>query len=347
MARYLGGVMDVLLFDGTNLIADAKTLTESTVSCSSDSVEVRGGQGYKLFGKYYHTATFNVTLTDAQFRLDYLALKVGSDVEYGADVFTTESIILDADGKGTVQGTPIKFEEMLVGYVHKVGSDKVQKITFDETDGKTFTFVGGEEGEEVCVKYLHTNLSAKKLIISSNFVPKTVHLVGRVQEFEDGNLIGYVNFDVPKYQLDAGFELSMSANGVSSTNLSGSALAVESATCDGTAGYYCILSEEELNRSWKDEVAEMVAIPEEIELNMSAGEVDETIICKALFDNGVLPLLIPANELNFTINAGDAGIATVDSNGKVTAVGTGQTSCEITVVDRDDVRDVVNITVLA
>ena len=346
MARYLGGVMDVLLFDGTNLIADAKTLTESTVSCSSDSVEVRGGQGYKLFGKYYHTASFNVTLTDAQFRLDYLALKVGSDVEYGADVFTTESVILDANGQGTVQGTPIKFEEMLVGYVHRVGSDKVQKIEFDPTDGKTFTFVGGLDGEEVCVKYLHTNLSAKKLIISSNFVPKTVHLVGRVQEFEDGNLIGYVNFDVPKYQLDAGFEISMSANGVSSTNLSGSAIAVESESCDGTAGYYCILSEEELNHSWKDDAVEIVAIPEEIEINMAAGAVDETIICKALFDNGILPLLIPASDLIFSIDVAAANIATVDATGKVTAIGAGTTSCEITVVDRDDLRDVVNVTVI-
>ena len=91
---------------------------------------------------------------------------------------------------------------------------------------------------------------------------------------------------------------------------------------------------------------EIVAIPEEIEINMAAGQVDETIICKALFDNGILPLLIPASELIFSIDVADAGIATVDATGKVTAVGAGAATCEITVVDRNDLRDVVNVTVI-
>ena len=55
----------------------------------------------KLYGRYAHTSTFDLKLTDAMFSLEYLAMNTGSDVELGGDAMKDEKLTV-SEGKVTL-----------------------------------------------------------------------------------------------------------------------------------------------------------------------------------------------------------------------------------------------------
>lgn len=67
MARhFMAGVGTAELFTADNqLFATAKTLTDSSITVGVQAEEVRAGAGAALRGKFYHSTTFDLTLTDA------------------------------------------------------------------------------------------------------------------------------------------------------------------------------------------------------------------------------------------------------------------------------------------
>ena len=68
MARLImAGVATVDMFDGDKLFGSATTLTESSLNIGISAEDVRGGEGAGLLGRYFHTSTFELTLTDALF----------------------------------------------------------------------------------------------------------------------------------------------------------------------------------------------------------------------------------------------------------------------------------------
>ena len=89
---FLAGVANAEIFKGNDLFATAKTLIDSSITIGVSAEDIRAGQGAKLYGKYFHTSTFDLKMTDAMFRLEYIAANVGSDLELGGDVFTEEEI---------------------------------------------------------------------------------------------------------------------------------------------------------------------------------------------------------------------------------------------------------------
>ncbi len=107
---FLAGVATVELLKEDQLFATAKTLLDTSITIDVSEQEVRGGQGNKLFGKYFHTSKFDAKLTDTMFRLEYLAANIGSDITVGSNMFTEEEITLGAGGAGTIVGTPVDFE---------------------------------------------------------------------------------------------------------------------------------------------------------------------------------------------------------------------------------------------
>ena len=61
---FLAGVANVALFAGDNLIANSTTLIDSSFTIGASAEDVRGGSGNQLLGKYFHTSTFDINLTD-------------------------------------------------------------------------------------------------------------------------------------------------------------------------------------------------------------------------------------------------------------------------------------------
>ena len=241
MARLImAGVATVDMFDGDNLFGTATTLTESSLNIGISAEDVRGGEGAGLLGRYFHTSTFELTLTDALFNLEYIAKSVGAEIQTGADVMMNEQ--LTADNKVITlskSAKPLGCGDVMAWY--KAPADEKWTAAAVDNNNKINVPADGD----YCVKYFYTNAAASKLRIASDFVPATLRLVLKENLYAAGETnnsqtkVGYVLINIPRFQLDGSQELSMSMTGASTTSLKGMALISDGcdAGCEG-AGYY-------------------------------------------------------------------------------------------------------------
>lgn len=350
MPNFIAGVATVDMFKGDQLIASAKTLMDSSISLGSSNEEVRGGIGNALYGKYYHTSTFDITLTDIMFKLEYIAFQTGSTITNGADIYDSEQVTIGQGGAGTVSGTPASFGNYgTIGWASKPGSDLYSQITFE---GKDFTIANANEGDIYCVKYVSKDISARQIVVSSAFVPDTVRLVmtgnlysgsentNVVSAAKSATIAGKFQVEVPRFQFSGTQEISMTASGVANTPLTGSALANDSISCD-SSGYYAIISEKIYGTNWYDNIIDIAVAGGEIELAVQG---TETLVVKAIPASGSA-FTVSNSNLTFTSKSDE--IATVDETGKVTAIATGSTAIIVTIADKPGIEGVAYITVTA
>lgn len=347
--QFLAGAATVDMLVGDQLIATATTLLDSSITVGSTAEEVRGGPGAKLLGKYYHTSTFDINLTDVLFKLEYFAFQTGSAIQQIADVFTSEQVTLGAGGSGTITGTPAVYQSYgTIGWAAKPGSDAYQKITFTE---KAFTVAGAKEGDIYCVKYISTDNAARQITISSSFIPSEVTLVmtanlyragGRGEnDVNNSSKIGIVQVLVPRFQFNGSMELSMTSTGVANSPIAGSALDNPSADCsDG--GYYAIITEQLSGSSWYDNVFALAIEDSDIELATTTGTATLSVYALPLNGAAFKP---PYEDLTFTSAAN--GTATVSQEGVVTGVAEGNTTVTVSIKNKVGVEAIANITVPA
>ena len=62
-----------------------------------------------ILGKYFHDTAMELTLTDALFSLEYLALNVGGTISASANVLTMEQVTTTVADQITVVYTPQNF----------------------------------------------------------------------------------------------------------------------------------------------------------------------------------------------------------------------------------------------
>lgn len=347
--QFLAGAATVDMLVGDQLIATATTLLDSSITVGSTAEEVRGGPGAKLLGKYYHTSTFDINLTDVLFKLEYFAFQTGSAIQQIADVFTSEQVTLGAGGSGTITGTPAVYQSYgTIGWAAKPGSDAYQKITFTE---KAFTVAGAKEGDIYCVKYISTDNAARQITISSSFIPSEVTLVmtanlyragGRGEnDVNNSSKIGIVQVLVPRFQFNGSMELSMTSTGVANSPIAGSALDNPFADCsDG--GYYAIITEQLSGSSWYDNVFALAIEDSDIELATTTGTATLSVYALPLNGAAFKP---PYEDLTFTSAAN--GTATVTQEGVVTGVAQGSTTVTVSIKNKAGVEAIANITVPA
>lgn len=344
---FIGGVMTADLYAGDELFSTAKTLLDSSITISVDSAEVRGGVGHKLFGKYFHTSKFDMKFTDAMWRLEYVAKNIGSSITMGGDAFVQESVVLTTGASGTVVGTPVAFGTYgTIGWVALPNTTTWQKVSFT---GSTFTSPVGISGDTVCVKYIKNESAARKLIVSANIIPDTIHVIGKVGLFagDSSNLaastkVGVVQFEIPRFLLNGSQDISMTSNGVSNTPLSGSALEVSSATCDGD-GYYAIITEILNSSNWYDSCYALAVVDDSITLDTTT--TTATLDVRALYNNAMPN---KPNYADLTFTSSTPATATVNASGVVTKVGTtGTTIITVTITNKNTISAQADVTVSA
>lgn len=343
MSYFLAGVATAELFAGDQLFSVAKTLIDSSITIGVSSEDIRGGEGAKLFGKYYHTSTFDAKFTDAMFKLEYIAKNVGSNITVGGDGTTTETVTLLAGGNGAVIGTPVDFAGYgTIGWVALPNSDTWTKVTFT---GQAFAVPGAAINDVYCVKYVKNNAAGRKLIVSANIIPDTIRVEMTASLFsgDSSNLsaatkIGVVKVIIPRFILNGSTELTMNMTGASQTPLSGSALANDSATCTSSA-YYAEILEVLDSVTWKD-LTNYLAV--------SDSDIDITHPGTQLLD----VYAIPFNGLSFkpavadlTFTSTVVGKATVSAAGLVTSVASGSTDIIVTVAGYPNLQAVAVVTV--
>lgn len=228
------------LFDGERLVASANTLIDSGITIGLSFEDVRAGIGNKLYGRYAHTSTFDLKLTDAMFNLEYLAMNTGSDISLGGDVMVDEELTSTAK-KIKLSKTAVAISGSKVyAYAKKSGTDNV----YDKYDVSETNEIEVPVDGTYCIRYMYTNDLASRMIINANFIPKTLTLIleanlysGGSCDIETSTLAGKVTIKVPRFMLNGSQELSLTASGVANTSIEGTALASGCAGCSGDGVY--------------------------------------------------------------------------------------------------------------
>ena len=237
---FIAGVGNATLFDGERLVASANTLIDSGITIGLSFEDIRAGIGNKLYGRYAHTSTFDLKLTDAMFNLEYLAMNTGSDISLGGDVMVDEELTSTAK-KITLSKTAVAISGSKVyAYAKKSGTDNVYDKYAVAQDNSIEVPTDGT----YCIRYMYTNDLASKMVVKANFIPKTLTLIleanlysGGSCDIETSTLAGKVTIKVPRFMLNGSQELSLTASGVANTAIEGTALASGCAGCSGDGVY--------------------------------------------------------------------------------------------------------------
>lgn len=321
--HFLAGVGRALLFKGNDLIGVAKTLTESTFNFSITAEDVRGGQGNGLLGRYFHDSNMQVTLVDAMFDLQYMALSLGVNLESGGLSVKEEELAVGTDGTVTVSETPVAFSGSMIGWYKKPSDTEWSIGTFT---GSKMAISGASQSDPYCVKYFYINENAKSIKIKSQYVPSELHVVimndlysGDVGSQSDATRYGRLITDIPRLQMDGNQTLNLTATSAATINLTGSALAVLSGDSCEDDPFYGTMTEEIYGAKWQDDVVALAVENSDIELAKSASE---TLIVRAVFGAGMASQRKDNSNFTFSVVNTPASTATgtnVDTKGVVKA----------------------------
>ena len=269
MRKFLASVGNAKLLGKQNgtvyHIADIRTLTESTLSFSNTQEEVRAGQGAQLYGRFSHDSGMTVTLTDAMFDLNYVALQIGDDINKrggtglvpgelsSGDISSYDT--RDNERYGGKAKVPAGVQDIGIscGLNHKVIWYR-EKGCGANTEWKSATLSEGDTTFEVaedvkttdglCLQYFADKPEARSTTVYSNFIPAELILIITTQLFagdasapETGKPVGEITVKIPRFSLDGNFDLSMAMSSAASISLAGTALAVDDGTCNGKGVY--------------------------------------------------------------------------------------------------------------
>lgn len=264
-----------------------------------------------------------VTLVDAMFDLQYMALSLGVNLESGGLSVKEEELTAGVDGSVTASETPVAFTGSMIGWYKKPADSEWSIGTFT---GSKMAISGASQNDVYCVKYFYINENARSITIKSQYVPAELHVVimndlysGDVGSQSDATRYGRLITDIPRLQMDGNQTLNLAATSAATINLTGSALAVLSGdTCEEDP-YYGTMTEEIYGAKWQDDVVALAVENSDIELAKSASE---TLIVRAVFGAGMASQRKDNSNFTFSVVSTPASTATgtnVDTKGVVKA----------------------------
>ena len=221
----LVSVADVVLRDPTTKagLVYGKANISSALKMAMASADVRGGIGNKLLFKYFHTKEFTVDIEQAQFGESFLALNAGASVVTGAaNVVQTDCLTTSASSCAQVTLTPIGNVECFLP------DGSIQSITPSTKD----LVLTGAASKKIYAIYT-TSKTVDLTTVTAGDPPDVVDLtlIAEIRDQSTSGVKKYLQINVPNFQLSGTYDLALSANGVSTEKLSGTALAAESSSC--------------------------------------------------------------------------------------------------------------------
>jgi len=276
----------------------------------------------------------DLTLTDALFDLNYIALNVGGTVVVGGDAIVSESIETTAENVITVQGTPVSFGTIgTIGWYSLQGDDVWQKITFE---GKNATVAGVPVNSKVCVKYFAYNDALRQFTVPASIIPSEIHLImtfplfsAGAKTFTQSYQVGSLIVDVPRFLLSGNYEMSLTSTGASTSNLSGSALASYKGTDCDDMGQYATVKQVIKGASWTDNLSALAVDGADVQL--STGDT-KLLSVFGVYKDGTTTQALNSN-LTFSVVGGGSDVVTVDGDGVISVVGIGTATVSIVATD--------------
>lgn len=178
-------VFDALLINGNGDVLATTTLQDANIDVSVTTNEVRGGKGNSRLYTLHAGRDISVTLTDPEFRLDFLAQQLGTDIKTGAGI----AYAMPSHKKGAAgEGGAVTFELEETPIADTVAVYDKDNNRVDVTvSGKTVTVAGGEAGADYEVRTYQymTATNTKTFEINAKKFAKGVKLVLETFEIND------------------------------------------------------------------------------------------------------------------------------------------------------------------
>lgn len=321
---FLVSTADVAFFHNGMLAFTGTTALNTSISVSMEDQEITGGKGNKTLYKYKYGRKLAPSIEMAEWRLEYIAANVGSTIFEGLkEVFAVAECVTLTKGVGMTAKTP----------VGKVYVEKNDGSTVEITPvGSTITV--GDADDTVKVTYQYST-NVKRITIDADSTPLVGELI--LSADKHNNLkgkVGEVQIDVPSFQLNGTFDISLEASGNATTKLEGDALAVEGATCSNGSVYAYVTEIPSVESSVA--VSDIAAIPAVMNLAVNEEKAISVIGIKGgLYSN------VGIDVTDCTISSDDSATATV-TEGVVKGIKAGTTYIN---VEYEGIKDVIKVVV--
>ena len=332
--KFLANVGTALIFRGNEFVGVGNTLTENTFSFSASPNEVRGGASNPLLGRWFSDSTLNVTITNATFKLEYLAWSLGTTIEQGGTSFyeSQDGEKVVTAGQIELKNKPAAFNGAMIGWYKKPAETGWSIGAITETGSKYYLTVTGAQPNDVyCIKYPYMDENARMIAIPADFNPDELHVVllndlynADINTNSAASKVGRLITDIPRLSLDPSQDLTLNATSSAPTQLTGTALRYTSSeSCESTA-VYGTMTEQVYGAKWQDSVVALAVENADMELGASK---TETAIVRVVYGGSVASQR-KANR-NFTF-AKVSGNATVDNDGVVNSGASGESVISVT-----------------
>lgn len=323
--KFLANVGTALIFRGNEFVGVGSFLTENTFSFSASPNEVRGGANNPLLGRWFSDSTLNVTITNATFKLEYLAWSLGTTIEQGGTSFyeSQDGEKVVTAGQIELKNKPAAFNGAMIGWYKKPAETGWSIGAITESGSKYYLTVTGAQPNDVyCIKYPYMDENARMIAIPADFNPDELHVVllndlynADINTNSAASKVGRLITDIPRLSLDPSQDLTLNATSSAPTQLTGTALRYTSSeSCESTA-VYGTMTEQIYGAKWQDSV-KFIA-PENGDIDLSTGET-ETLIMRVIYGGSVASQRKDNSNFTFTVLEGDSNVST---SGVVTAAG--------------------------
>lgn len=349
--KFLANVGTALIFRGNEFVGVGSFLTENTFSFSASPNEVRGGANNPLLGRWFSDSTLNVTITNATFKLEYLAWSLGATIEQGGTSFyeSQDGEKVVTAGQIELKNKPAAFNGAMIGWYKKPADAGWSIGAITETGSKYYLTVAGAQPNDVyCIKYPYMDENARMMAIPADFNPDELHVVllndlynADINTNSAASKVGRLITDIPRLSLDPSQDLTLSATSSAPTQLTGTALRYTSGeSCESTA-VYGTMTEQIYGAKWQDSVVALAVENADMELGASK---TETAIVRVVYGGSVASQRKDNRNFTFTKVSGNA---TVNNEGVVNSGASGESVISVTLTGYTNVSPAyihVNVT---
>ena len=328
--NFLVSTADFAYYVGGVLACTGTTNLNASLEATTEEQNVNAGKGNKLVYSFKYGRQLNAKLEAADWKLEYLAMASGSKItESLTDVYKINERITLSNGIGTLGCSPIG------DVAAQLPNGSIVTVTPDGANIDLSAY-GLTDDAFVRATYRY-NRMAKSIAIDTESTPMCGRLVLDADRHNNKlGKVGSVQIIIPSYQLNGSFNIELTPEGVTSTNLEGRALAVEDDSCPG-ASVYAYIKEFDDTESAAS-VLEIAATPSAVSLDLTDRTSAEISVIGL---KGMLYAPIELDHKNCTFTSDTPAAATVDANGVITAVASGSAKITVTYGGQSDEIDVI------
>lgn len=326
---FLVSTADVAFKVDGQLAFTGTTALNTSISVSMEDQEVTGGKGSKTQYKYKYGRKVNPTIEMADWKLEYIAANVGSKIAQSLrDVYAVAECVTLTKGTGTLAHEPISGAEVFV----EKEDGTIAKV---KPSGSTITVGSADANVKATYQY---SKQVKNITIDADSAPLIGELVLTADKHNNRKgKVGQVQIVIPSFQPNGTFDISLEAEGVTSTTIEGDALAVEGATCtDGDVYGYVYEFEDAATEAV---VSEIAATPSMISLKANAKQQLSIIgIREGLYSN------VDIDPSKCKYESDNQSYAKANASGEISAVAQGTANITVTY---GTCKDIVQVKVTA